>query len=167
MNRQVSFRMQRKNILRKTFVTSDKWKGAARRVKIKTQVRTRLQVVTQNVLSFGKSFCLNKTLFNLKLKFFIKIIGPKINYNEHICWSAFKASLSFPFFFLLSVIHKAFPSKQVLMDDQITILLVIESSINNLWAGGCWLMMGKIPLPANSLCNFILFVHCFLCFFQN
>ena len=37
--RQVSFRMQRKSILRKTFVTSDKWKGAARRVKIRTQVR--------------------------------------------------------------------------------------------------------------------------------
>lgn len=37
--RQVSFRMQRKNILRKTFVTTDKWKGAAKRVKLKTQVR--------------------------------------------------------------------------------------------------------------------------------
>lgn len=34
--------MQRKNILRKTFVTSDKWKGAARRVKIRTQVRNPL-----------------------------------------------------------------------------------------------------------------------------
>lgn len=39
VQRQVSFRMGRKNILRKTFVTSDKWKGAARRVKIRTQVR--------------------------------------------------------------------------------------------------------------------------------
>ena len=39
VHRQVSFRMQRKNILRRTFVTSDKWKGAARRVKMKTQVR--------------------------------------------------------------------------------------------------------------------------------
>lgn len=54
MNRQVSFRMQRKNILRKTFVTSDKWKGAARRVKIKTQVRTRLQVVKRNFIVWKK-----------------------------------------------------------------------------------------------------------------
>lgn len=37
--RQVSFRMHRKNILRKTFVTSDKWKGAAARVKLTSQVR--------------------------------------------------------------------------------------------------------------------------------
>jgi hypothetical protein len=31
--------MQRKNILRKTFVTGDKWKGAAARVKLTSQVR--------------------------------------------------------------------------------------------------------------------------------
>ena len=34
VQRQVSFRMQRKNILRKT-LTSDKWRGAARKVKVR------------------------------------------------------------------------------------------------------------------------------------
>ncbi len=38
VQRQVSFRIQRKSILRKTFVTNDKWKDAARRVKMRTQV---------------------------------------------------------------------------------------------------------------------------------
>ena len=38
VQRQVSFRIQRKSILRKTFVSNDKWRDAARRVKLKTQV---------------------------------------------------------------------------------------------------------------------------------
>jgi chemotaxis methyl-accepting protein methylase len=69
VQRQVSFRVQnafkeRKNILRKTFVTSDKWKGAARRVKMRTQVRcSRDDLVVEQNFSFFHFLSMRNFLF--------------------------------------------------------------------------------------------------------
>lgn len=150
--------MQRKNILRKTFVTSDKWKGAARRVKIRTQVRWPLSIVLPEKIY---RFDLNKIFI------WLKIIGHEnrkfrpqrtylSTYPPFIRFPIISSSASFfPF------CTKACLSQQVLIDDWITSFSVIVSSIDGLWVGGCWLKLWYRSLLTLSV-DFVFVRACFL-----